>query len=438
MAHILVVDDDRAVLDTLVELIQGAGFTVTTARNGRQALGLIEREPFDLVVLDVLIPHINGFALMEQVRANPALRDLPVMMLSGIYRARNHRTDMMEKFGVVDYLDKPVDPQRLLDAVRAAVAGRDTSANLPRITTTEPALPAMPVDEPAPADPSRPEIDDRQDNIDKMLQELLASADKLVEPAATDEKREVESAARSSFKQSAFLSQGSLKKTPVATVLGRLWHQRASGALLLRHDNIKKILYVDEGSVYFVKSNLVSECLGRLLVRERLITADQCQASIDKMRDTGKRQGELLVAMTAITEKNLTFALELQLETKIFDTFNWEQGEYRFNPSVALPATDVEIEWKGGALVVEGIRRAFTETRLRTQMLPVLEVPLAFRDETMDFAAQGFTKAELSGIAAIRPGMTTQQLLDRLPLDPPDTLRVLYSLIALDLLVPAP
>jgi hypothetical protein len=187
----------------------------------------------------------------------------------------------------------------------------------------------------------------------------------LVDDEALHEQRQVETDSRSLFGTQALAQFGSLSEVPVAAVLGSLWREQANGALLIRRDKVKKIIYVREGSAYNVRSNLVSECLGQLLVRQRMITTAQCEASINQMKGTRQQQGEILVKMGAITTRNLAYALEVQLENKLFDAFSWSRGDYRFNASAELVETGVHIEWKGAILVVEGIRRAFDDKRLR-------------------------------------------------------------------------
>ncbi|HSI03028.1 MAG: response regulator [Myxococcota bacterium] len=418
MPKILVVDDDRAVQTMLVDLLEERGYEVDTSRNGRQALERLREGDIDLLLLDVLIPHINGFALLEQLRGDAELTDLPVIMMSGIYRSRNHRSEMAQRFGVIEYLDKPLQPTQLLGLVEDAVGPgqkKRRATERDEVSVVE----EPPLIERSSAAP------------------LSAREERLVEPEAREEKAEVEAAAREEFKPSAFLLQGSIKKTPVAPVLGKLWRQKETGALLLRNDKVKKIIYMDAGEVVAVKSNLVSECLGRLLVRERLITADQCTESIKRMKSSGKRQGQVLVEMNVVTDKNLQFGLEMQLETKLFEVFLWDAGEYRFNSSIAPEMRDgIQIEWRGGALIVEGIRRAFDETRLRSMMVPILDVPLTYRDPQIDLRGLRFSKPELDALQLLRDGRTTRELLGTMPLDPPDALRVIYTLIALDLIIP--
>ncbi|MEO0812632.1 MAG: response regulator [Myxococcota bacterium] len=417
MPRILVVDDDRAIQSMLTDTLEARGYIVDTARTGREAIAVFDEGiPPDLLLLDVLIPHINGFALVEQLRQRPELRELPIIMMSGIYRSRNHRSEMTGMHRVLDYLDKPFDNERLFELIEGAVGSGEEA---PAIDVGELDLP-----------------ESEEEPWEEPTDSQKKQGDALVEPAARVEKAEVEKDARNEFKQSAFLFQGSIRKTPLAEVIGQLWAARKSGALLLRRDRVKKILYMRDGSPYHVKSNMVSECLGRLLVAQRLITPEQCEASIREMKSAGKRQGEVLVEMNSISPKNLTYALELQMETKLFEPFAWKTGEYRFNPSAKLPELHQPIEFTGASFVVEGIRRAYDETRLRGQMLPILQVPLRWAVKRPDLDALKLTRSERSAAKRIDNGMHTEDMLEALNVHPPDALRIVYSLISLGMLEP--
>jgi DNA-binding response OmpR family regulator len=463
MPKILVVDDDKAVQEMLADTLREHGYEVHTCRDGKQVLVELERVAYDLLILDVLIPHMNGFVLIEQIRGRPDLEDLPVVMISGIYRSRNHRTEMTTRFKVIDYLDKPIPMDRLMDLVERVAGpapGAGTSAPPPTEDDVESSAAEMSGEWVDPADII--DADDltltqgeRPVPLTKKREPVPLTTPKkkakkpppdeppapvpetLVDITARQEKKAVEAEARQSFKPSAFVLQGTLNKMPVVAVLGKLWHERSSGGLLLRRKKVKKIVYLKAGNPVSVKSNLVSECLGQILLRERLISKQECEASIEAMKKTGQRQGELLVQMGSLTQKNLDFALELQLETKLYATFDWDIGEYRYNASMKY-AGESAIKRTGPAIVVEGIRRTFDETRLRSLMLPVIDVALEFfGDVGSDLEVMGLSEAEQKAIGAIVPGKTTRELLDSMPVDYPDALRIIYTLIALELLRPA-
>src|SRR6266851_9228040 len=81
---LLVVDDHRMNRILLARYLSKLGYQATLLENGRQALELLQSESFDLILLDVEMPDMDGYQVLEQLKANPRLRDLPVIMLSAM------------------------------------------------------------------------------------------------------------------------------------------------------------------------------------------------------------------------------------------------------------------------------------------------------------------------------------------------------------------
>ncbi|MDD5718967.1 MAG: response regulator [Candidatus Krumholzibacteria bacterium] len=114
-AKILVVDDEQHIRRILQFLLEQAGYDVTTADDGRQALEYLEQNCPDLVLLDVMMPHLDGFAVLEQIRHNRETRRLPVIMLT----AHDQTTTRIKglRGGANDYVAKPFDHEELLARV---------------------------------------------------------------------------------------------------------------------------------------------------------------------------------------------------------------------------------------------------------------------------------------------------------------------------------
>jgi DNA-binding response OmpR family regulator len=115
---ILIVDDEPSVIEVVGLYLRRDGFRVRTARDGAEALLALGGEPPALVILDVMLPHIDGLSILRRLRANPAL-DVPVILLT----ARGGETDRITglDLGADDYVTKPFSPGELVSRVRAVL-----------------------------------------------------------------------------------------------------------------------------------------------------------------------------------------------------------------------------------------------------------------------------------------------------------------------------
>jgi two-component system nitrogen regulation response regulator NtrX len=117
-AHILVVDDERGILEQLGGILRDEGFVVTTVGSGEEAIAATARELYDLVLLDVALPGIDGIEALRRMRA--AGHAVPVVMISGHSGAEQAVRALRE--GAIDFLDKPLALERVLVTVNNALA----------------------------------------------------------------------------------------------------------------------------------------------------------------------------------------------------------------------------------------------------------------------------------------------------------------------------
>lgn len=111
--QILLVEDSEEISSLLDYLLQRAGFIVALARDGKQAMDYIEREPPpDLAVLDILLPYFSGFELVEKIRASASWKHVPIVMLT----AKSHEKDIVRalELGANDYILKPFQPNEVI------------------------------------------------------------------------------------------------------------------------------------------------------------------------------------------------------------------------------------------------------------------------------------------------------------------------------------
>jgi DNA-binding response OmpR family regulator len=118
--HVLIVEDEESILLSLEFLLGKEGYAVSSARDGAEALRLLQARAPDLVLLDVMLPLIDGFELCRRIRTMPALAATRIMLLTA--RGRESEIARGIALGADAYLTKPFSTRELMDKVRALLA----------------------------------------------------------------------------------------------------------------------------------------------------------------------------------------------------------------------------------------------------------------------------------------------------------------------------
>jgi DNA-binding response OmpR family regulator len=126
---ILVAEDEPSIVISLEFLLRGAGHDVTVARNGSDALTLTEKLRPDLVVLDVMLPVVDGFEVCRRIRRNSATGDTRILMLTA--RGRQSEMDKGLAAGANAYMTKPFATRELLETIASLLAGARSSLQTP-------------------------------------------------------------------------------------------------------------------------------------------------------------------------------------------------------------------------------------------------------------------------------------------------------------------
>ncbi|HYN37456.1 MAG TPA: response regulator [Actinomycetota bacterium] len=117
--RILVCDDDPVILRLLQVNLELEGYAVLLAHDGEHAIEVATDEHPDLVILDIMMPRLDGYQTCERLKANDATKEIPVVFLSA--KAQQADIDRGKEFGVADYLTKPFDPDDLIEVVHRLV-----------------------------------------------------------------------------------------------------------------------------------------------------------------------------------------------------------------------------------------------------------------------------------------------------------------------------
>ncbi|MCW5754442.1 MAG: response regulator [Phycisphaeraceae bacterium] len=129
-SSILVVDDNEQNLELLHAYLEELGVPIRTALNGAEALASVEEFPPDIVLLDIMMPIMSGFQVCAKIKANPATRDIPVIMVTALNEVGD--VERAVESGADDFLTKPVNKLELLTRVRSLMRVRQLRRELDR------------------------------------------------------------------------------------------------------------------------------------------------------------------------------------------------------------------------------------------------------------------------------------------------------------------
>ena len=328
--YVLVVESDPEMQRRIGDTLSEAHYALAAEAEIGWAKRSMLIQPPDAVVIDTTLPDGSGFSLANEIRRTPETEHAPIFFVASTHRGASHAAEAKRRFAPAEYLPTPLDVSRLLALLLEMIP--------PKEATSEPAVPNYP---------------------GSVILDL-------------DEKREhrdVETAAKSMGPGDADL-RGSLARQPFAHVLQRIYAGRLTGALLLTSAKVKKIVFVENGYPVAVRSNDPTECLGQILLEQRMISSESLAESLRQMKTCKKRQGELLVEMGALSPYNLSRALALQMEAKLLEVFSWREGRFAFKKGEPAHDQPVRLERTPAALILEGIRRSYDAERMYSVLGP--------------------------------------------------------------------
>lgn len=124
--HVLIIDDDRYIVQSTAMVLEAEGLEVVAASSGEEGIARARETHPAVILLDIMMPGLNGWETLERLKVDPATRDIPVVVFSAreMQRARSASADQ----GASDFVAKPFEPRELLGLVRKHVEARRTSA----------------------------------------------------------------------------------------------------------------------------------------------------------------------------------------------------------------------------------------------------------------------------------------------------------------------
>jgi CheY-like chemotaxis protein len=325
---ILLVEDDPIVRKSIDALIcrhprlAPLSPVLVHAASGQQGLAVFVAERPDMVITDLFMPAMDGFALCRAIREAPFGKDIPLLVISGIYKDPNLQESLKDEVQA-RFLPKPLPPDEFADTILACIGNlsisNDDSAvpvpymDSPARSTAPDAAHFQP--HPAPQEPST-----ASDLSGSVAVNRGPTLFRKTLPGVAPSQRPI--ASRS----------GSLEHHRVARLLFDFAEGNATGTLSLSRGKMRKDLYLRDGEVVAVDSNLRQEALGTLLCNKGIIDENQLTYLLAETKARGHKMGAVLVELGWMTPEEVLDCLAAQARKRIVDCLRWESGTYTFSP----------------------------------------------------------------------------------------------------------
>ncbi len=381
-ARILVVDDSPTIRKVVGTILERGAYQALLAGDGQEALELLSTEKVDLVLLDFVMPRMNGYQFCRELRADPDLKNLPVVLMSA--KGDKIRGQFVQQTGAIDAITKPFDARGLIAVIEGALKKHGEGRGRP-----VPEAAAMPEDDDSGSESLRPsrtsfsedpglrKVQAAQEfglalssvvtpelaKIPELSPQTTEAVGLAVQRAITPDSMGAISTLLKALnfgENTRDALAGDISVISIAEVLQLLDLQRQSGVLSIFTRYSEITLYVKQGRLEFAASRglRVEFRIGRYLVEDGAITRDELQTVLDNRAGSKRLLGELLIQLGMATEEQVKRALVRQTTELVYEVVRWNKGRFAFSVGAETPAaTKAGLTIETGGLVMEGFRR---------------------------------------------------------------------------------
>jgi DNA-binding response OmpR family regulator len=326
--HLVLVVDDSPTVRRLVTLaLTQGGYDVITAENGEEGLKTAKRETPAVILVDFVMPKMNGFEFCKNIRSDPDLCNIPIVLVTS--KGKDVGKGFEKNFDISDYLQKPFEPETLMKILKKVLSGRKKKSRTGSDDISSECSPPAPLqtetrDTAALETPSREVKPDMHgntivwDNISKELTTLLKSA--VIQ--TLKETDLVQSPGRVLSGEIAYIS--------AANIIRLAGMSGISGKLSVLTDTFSSELYLEDGQVAFA---LISRpghkaCLEEVIEKDGRSQSEEILSCLAEAGGSALTAGSLLLARGLITEDELIDYYRLLTDDAVNETLSATSGHF--------------------------------------------------------------------------------------------------------------
>jgi CheY-like chemotaxis protein len=389
-ARVLVVDDSPTIRKLVSAILERHQYEPTTAVDGQAGLDRLRQGDIDLVLLDFVMPRMNGYQFCREMRADEKMSHLPVVLMSA--KGDKIRGQFVQQTGALDAITKPFDARGLIAVVESALqkVAEGRVRQMDSIPIDEEELTEIEVE---------PEVDLDDSSLDSGEDHAPGFA-------------------------------GQMQVIPLAEVLQMLQLGRQTGTCTITNGKVEITVYIRDGLIDLARGKGAAEefRLGRYLIEEGLVTRDELN-TILKNRVAGRKLlGEALINYGLISEEDLQRALIRQTSELIYDALRWPKGRFSFSKSSAEAPEAAKLGLPVASIVMEGFRRV-DEWRLIEGEIQFDEVLLRDQVAVDAMGAEKLSRQEQLILETIDGQRTVREILATVDVGSFDACKTLYQFL---------
>ncbi|HEX9021839.1 MAG TPA: DUF4388 domain-containing protein [Nitrospirota bacterium] len=419
--------DDSPTVQRLIEMILSSqGYQVVLAADGEEGIAKARSERPAVILVDFVMPKMNGFQVCKILKDDPEFRDTPIILVTS--KGDKVGSKFVDVLGITEYFTKPFQPEELLAKIREVIdKGKQPPPSPAMGLKTE----IRPPEPPPPPQAARP----REGGLEATVRSLVGQAlDDFVRSVLPGIIRQEMVRAQHGAETSAGI-QGNLATVRIVEVMQMLGLQRQTGRLTIKRGEDGVEVYFKDGAVILASGNGNGGASAvEVLLKRSCRLGDESLRQVLRIAGMTSQPIDCVLAQEKLLDQR-TFAecVRRHTESAVYKTMAWKDGRFFFE-KVAPPAFAGAAPLKVDELLLEGARRV-DEWTLIQQKIPDLSVvfePLLGNAE--ELAARGMSEIDAKVFSLINGRRTIQEIIDLLALGEFDVVKSVFILYSVNLI----
>jgi CheY-like chemotaxis protein len=451
---VLVIDDSPTILKVVQLVLTKAGYNVTTASDGDEGVDAAKKQKPDVILLDFVMPKMNGYQVCQALHQEEGLREVPVILMSAKGDQVGER--FVKVMGIVDYITKPFSPEAITGVVQHTVekyrrVAGDASPQVPEPSAAEA------------AEAADAAMEARRGALAKLREGLAKAAARAVVLGAIDQAISLEEddvagwIARGLSTETLELVLGELRSTapelmsgsdtalagevrtvPIAEVLELLSQQEQTGVLGITRGTAQVELHYKDGKIMLGTATGLPEelLLGRFILENNLMTKQDLDQFLKSRSGSTSLLGAQLVKMGFIASDDLKVAIRQQTCELVYDLLRWSSGKFAFCGAVEISpvAAEAGLELSVDGILMEGFRRV-DEWHLIEREIDNFDLVFLRNEDAVARMGRGrLTREELAILELVNGKNTVKEIVRQSRMGSFEVSKMLYRLLSIKLI----